>query len=268
MGPMTEKKRPFTRFYHDIEDKLISAKLNGTQWAIVIFIQRNTVGWKGRENGYPISLTKLSNETGYYRSNIGDELKRLEKAKILICVEGATFNRTGKWKINDKTADWETVGVYVNRRTVREKKTVSDKATRTVREKAYTPVRLEANTLKERTKETRKKEDPAKADSRFQPLVDFFQEEYKKDRGVGLDARGWAYADVKDLLKRQPDWSLEYLKDNANRYIKSKDKWHRGQGNPLQWWANNTNAFSPDSGRDNGRGQEDIWNPTQYSDRG
>jgi len=264
---MTEKKRPYTKFYHDIEDRLISAKLNGTQWALVMYIQRKTVAWgeEKEKQGECISLTEFSRETGYNRTNIWSELKKLTAAKIIICtqVSKRAFNNPATWTLNHKTDDWKPE-VLVNSRTVSDKQTVGKDTTTTVSEKATPTVSELANRIKKEEKIHLKKErESAVADPRFQPLKVFFYEKYLKDRGVALDASGSAYAALKDLLKRQPDWSLEYLKGNASRYIRSKDQWHRGQGNPLRFWASNTNAFIP--GQDSGRGYiGEGWDPLIY----
>ncbi len=55
-----DKARPFTKLYHDVEDALISAKLNGTQWALVMYIQKKTVAWgeEKEKKGECISLTE------------------------------------------------------------------------------------------------------------------------------------------------------------------------------------------------------------------
>jgi len=155
---MTEKNQAFTRFYHNVEDALISARLNGTQLALILYIQRKTFGWgeeKGK-SGECISLTEFSQATNFHRVNIWNELKRLKAAKIITCPKGANFTKSATWKLNDKPDTWE-LGVLVNRLTVSDKKTVSEDTTPTVSEKANTPVSLEANhQKKEDQKETHK----------------------------------------------------------------------------------------------------------------
>jgi len=209
-----------------------------------MYIQRQTIGWKGRENGYRISLTKLSNKTGYNRSNIQDELKKLERARILTCVEKPTFTSTAKWKINDKPDTWET-GVLVNRRTVGDKRTVSKDTTSTVPLNTTTTVPLQANPIKKEEKKHLKKEDTADADPRFQPLKEFFQEEFERTRGVKLDTNGSDYSALKALLKRQPELELGYLKDSARMFLESKKDFYQQQGKPLLYWASNINGFVP-----------------------
>ena len=121
-GTMTEKKRPYTKFYHDIEDALISARLNGTQLAIVLYIQRKTTGWD-KEEGECISLTEFHRATGYNRANLSVEIKMLKAAKIIICTKGGTFTKSATWKLNYKLKDWN-LKVLVNRQTVSDKETV------------------------------------------------------------------------------------------------------------------------------------------------
>jgi len=247
---MTEKKRPYTKFYHDIEDRLISAKLNGTQWALVMYIQRKTVAWgeEKEKQGECISLTEFSRETGYNRTNIWSELKKLTAAKIIICtqVSKRAFNNPATWTLNHKTDDWKPE-VLVNSRTVSDKQTVGKDTTTTVSEKATPTVSELANRIKKEEKKDLKKQEPATADPRFQPLKDFFHQEFERQRGVKLDTNGSDYSKLKDLLKRQPDLELEYLKDSARMFLTSDDDFHRGQGHPLRYWATSINAFVPET---------------------
>lgn len=169
---MTEKKRPFTKFHHDVEDALISARLNGTQWAIVMFIQRRTFGWgeeKGK-SGECISLTEFSQATNFHRVNIWNELKNLKAAKIITCPKGAIGTRPATWKFNDKPNTWE-LGVLANRLTVSDKSSVSEFTKSGVSEKANTPVSLKANSSLKKEERKRKKGDTATADPRFKPWL-------------------------------------------------------------------------------------------------
>ena len=237
------KERPYTRFHHDVEEALISARLNGTQLAIVLFVQRKTVGWD-KEDGEQISLTEFEKATQYNRSNISDELKKLEKARILTRVKKANFTDSAKWKLNDKPKTWK-LGVLVNRGTVGDKKTVGKDTTSTVPPSTTSTVPLLANHQEKDLEKDLEKGKSAGADPRFKPLIDFFHEDFKKYRGVVLDTDTSDYAAVKNLLKRQPEWDLKYLTDSVREFFRSTDKFHIGQGRPLRYWANNVNSFIP-----------------------
>ncbi len=96
------------------------------------------------------------------------------------------------------------------------------------------------------TKETLTKENKRaakKADPRFQPLKKFFHEQYEKIRGTKLDTNVSDYKALSDLLKRQPELSLEYLQQSALIYLKDDYSFHVKQGHPLRFWANNINPF-------------------------
>ncbi len=78
-----------------------------------------------------------------------------------------------------------------------------------------------------------------------------------------LDSNGSDYSTLKAVLKRQPDFGLEYLKDSARMFLESKKDFHREQGHPLRYWAGNINGFVP--GRSNG-GDPDGANPFDPAD--
>ena len=79
---------------------------------------------------------------------------------------------------------------------------------------------------------------------------------FERTRGVKLDSNGSDYSTLKQLLKRQPDMKLEYLKDSARMFLESKKDFYRQQGNPLRFWAGNINGFVP--GRSN---EGNSWLP-------
>ena len=98
------------------------------------------------------------------------------------------------------------------------------------------------------TKETLTKENKSaakKADPRFQPLKKFFHEQYEEIRGTKLDTNVSDYKALSDLLKRQPEFSLEYLQQSAAIYLKSDKPFHVDQGHPLRFWATNITPFLP-----------------------
>ncbi len=98
------------------------------------------------------------------------------------------------------------------------------------------------------TKETLTKENKRaaqKADLRFQPLKEFFHQQYEEIRGTSLDTNASDYKALSDLLKRQPKLSLGVLQQSAVRYLKNDDPFNVNQGHPLRFWASNINPFLP-----------------------
>ncbi len=98
------------------------------------------------------------------------------------------------------------------------------------------------------TKETLTKENKRaakKADPRFQPLKEFFHQKYEEIRGTKLVTDGSDYAGLRNLLKQNPEFSLEDLQQAAVRYLRSDKPFHVDQGHPLRYWANNINPFLP-----------------------
>jgi len=151
VGGVTQ--RLFTRFYHDVEEALIRAKLNGTQIAIVLAIQRRTIGWNKPEGAY-ISLSLFANLTGRHWTSIQRERKRLIDMCIVVQVRKPTFGSPAKWKLNDKPETW----VLANTLTGSKNESVSQSSNESVSENAYQPVSKSANHIK---KELKKEEERA-----------------------------------------------------------------------------------------------------------
>jgi len=91
----------------------------------------------------------------------------------------------------------------------------------------------------------RERNKSASADPRFQPLKEFFHEQYEEIRGTSLDTNVSDYKALSDLLKRQPKLSLEDLQRSGVSYLKNDEPFYVNQAHPLRYWANNINPFLP-----------------------
>ena len=98
--------RPFTRVYNDVLETLVGAQLNGTQYAIVLAVQRLTAGWQDKHDGDYISIGQLSAITGRHRTTVQHGLAKLRAMNILVQVEGSTRTKATKWRVNDYATDF------------------------------------------------------------------------------------------------------------------------------------------------------------------
>ncbi len=244
----------YTRIAHEVLEALMQAKLTGTQWDLVMAVIRMVWGW-GKKQDH-ISLRQFQEVTGRHRNLIARELTALQKRNIIQQTRKPTVDRAAKWKFNK---DWETWGSPPRVTGVTAEGDTSQ-GDRGVTAEGAKGVTAEVNLPKK--EEKKKKRAAKKADPRFQPLIDFFLQEFKENRGVKLDANASDFKALKDLLKRRPELDEEYLTTSARMFIESKDKFHQGQGHPLRFWANNINSFIPNESRNENDNftEHQIWN--------
>ncbi len=226
-----------TRIADPVLEALMKAKLTGTQWDLVMAIIRKTWGWGKTEDR--ISLTQFQKLTGRHRNLIARELTALQKRNIIKQTRKPTIDRAAKWKCNK---NWE-VWVSPPRVTGITAEGDTSQGDRGVTAEGARGITAEVNLQKK--EEKKKKRAAKKAEPRFQPLKEFFHQKYEEIRGTELDTNGSDYKALKDLLKRKPKLSLEYLQQSAVIYLKSNKPFHVDQGHPLRFWANNINPFLP-----------------------
>jgi len=212
---------------HEVLEALTRSQLTGAQWALVMTVLRKTWGWKKKADH--ISLSQFSKSTGLPRRTISRSLSSLERSKIL--VPQRSPGKMTEWSFNKDWESWE-LGTQM---------TPVSNLTRDISGKSLgTQVATTKETLTKENKRAAKKADP-----RFQPLKKFFHEKYEEIRGTKLVTDGSDYAGLRNLLKQNPEFSLEDLQQAAVRYLRSDKPFHMDQGHPLRYWANNINPFLP-----------------------
>jgi len=228
-----------TDIAHEVLEALMQAKLTGTQWDLVMAVIRKTWGFNKKQDY--ISLKQFHGLTGRHRNQIARELSALQDRNILQQTQKPTLRRAAKWKFNK---DWEA-WVSPSRVTPR-----SSSATYEVTQPIGVTLEGDESPPKltykrKKNKRRNKNAAPSVADPRFQPLKKFFHEQYEGIRGTNLDTNVSDYKALSDLLKRQPELSLEYLQQSALIYLKDDYAFHVKQGHPLRFWASNINPFLP-----------------------
>ena len=88
MSPQLENG--YTKIANEVLDNIAKAKLNGTQFRILMVVWRSTYGWDKKE--FKLSESFLANATGIHKQQIKRELKEMLKLGLLVEVEKPTFN--------------------------------------------------------------------------------------------------------------------------------------------------------------------------------
>ncbi len=230
-----QRENGHTDIAHEVLEALMQAKLNGTQWDLVMAVIRRTWGWHKKQDY--ISLKLFQKLTGRHRNLIARELASLQKRNIIQQTRKPTLDQGAKWKINK---NWETWGSPPRVTGITAEGDTSQ-GDRGVTAEGARGITAEVNLQKK--EEKKKKRAAKKAEPRFQPLKEFFHQKYEEIRGTELDTNGSDYKALSDLLKRQPELSLEYLQQSAVIYLKDDYSFHVKQGHPLRFWASNINPF-------------------------
>ena len=233
--------RPYTQFYHDLEEALIRARLSGTEYAVFLAIQRLTIGWKGKSKGDYIPVSRLSQMTGRDPSGVRTALQSLSQKKMLLQLKVPTFSRPAMWRVNDNLAEWEN--------TIREENTntVSGDSLSQC-EVSSIPREETSSTSIETFKDTLQKtvRSPS-VDIRFTPLKTFLFSKYKAIKSLELRpvfnaSDGKA---LKEMLKDLPEIPIESFQSTWIAFLLSEDQFYRKMHgtHPVRYWASNINAF-------------------------
>lgn len=94
----------YTKIFHFIMDGLITNKLNGTQYRILLLVLRYTYGF--HRDYHDFSLTFLAKALNIDKSYVRKELNTLIELDILMVVAEAGFNKPRKLKINNDINAW------------------------------------------------------------------------------------------------------------------------------------------------------------------
>ena len=75
----------YTRIINKVIDELLLLPLNGSEFAVCMLVIRKTWGYHKKEDN--ISISQFMEGTKRARSNVKLAIKRLQEAKVLLCVE-------------------------------------------------------------------------------------------------------------------------------------------------------------------------------------
>ena len=185
----------FTRVANEILEHIAQAKLNGTQYAIVLTVWRHTYGWGRTEHEF--SQGYLAKETGLNRHQIQRELTKLIERKIILVAKEPTKSTPQILKFNKNYDQWKVLAKTL---------TVSESANTSVSEKANTPVSELANQVKKERKKILKKDKPVKPSfTEKEKTASNYLKDKLVDNGVTVFPRNWhlkQYSIAKLLLTK------------------------------------------------------------------
>jgi len=242
----------FTQVPNQLLEHSMRVRFTSTQLAIMLAVIRKTHGYH-REDA-AVSLLDFERMTGLSRNNLWKQLKSLREMGVLSRVQaGTSENGKSKWRISP-SSEWK---VSARQHTVCQptdgvsgrRQSDGGQTDQSPRKQTVQYSRRRTHINKGSNKRKRKGSSPNEVDERFRPLIDFFLDRFRSDRGVDLVPDKTDFAAVKKLLvttRDKPEFTLDYLKASARLFITSRDKFYRGQGHPFRYWATNVNGFIPE----------------------
>jgi phage replication O-like protein O len=93
----------FTRIADAVLENIAKAKLNGTQFRILMIVWRSTYGWN--KKSYALSESYLAEATGIHKQQIKRELKSMLEMGILTETKAPTFNTPREIQFNKRYLD-------------------------------------------------------------------------------------------------------------------------------------------------------------------
>jgi phage replication O-like protein O len=104
------QKKGYTRFYHEVEDNLISSKFGALEIKVILAIIRRTIGYNKEYAEISLRLFEQMIKTNH--GNISKVLDRLSDNEIIIRIKGAKINKHNtvhKYAINAESFHrWHT----------------------------------------------------------------------------------------------------------------------------------------------------------------
>lgn len=94
----------FTQLSNELFEKIIKAKLNGTQYAIILATIRATYGFHKKSRTLGLAFFAVS--TGRHRRQIANELTTLIARNILIVKCEHTFGKSRELQLNKDYETW------------------------------------------------------------------------------------------------------------------------------------------------------------------
>ncbi|WIF95157.1 replication protein [Caminicella sporogenes] len=109
----------YTRIANEILEAIAKAKLNGSQFRILMIIWRYTYGFHKKE--HEMSETFIAEATGITKRQVRRELKTLVDNKIIIITKEATFTEARKLKFNKNYKEWGLFNLQDTKKTPEDK---------------------------------------------------------------------------------------------------------------------------------------------------
>lgn len=99
-----QKENGYTPIANEILDKIVTLKLNGTQYKIIILLWRYTYGFSRKQ--HELSETFVAKATWVHKTQIHKELNRLIEMKIVAVERESTFSAPRLLSFNKNYEEW------------------------------------------------------------------------------------------------------------------------------------------------------------------
>lgn len=99
-----QKENGYTPIANELLDKIVTLKLNGTQYKIIILLWRYTYGFSRKE--HELSETFLTKATGVHKSQIHKELNNLIEMKLVAVEREPTYSKPRLLSFNKNYDEW------------------------------------------------------------------------------------------------------------------------------------------------------------------
>lgn len=94
----------FTKLSNELFERIISAKLNGTQYAIILALIRATYGFHKKSR--TLGLAFFRKHTGRNRNKIAENLNELIRRRYIIVKNKEAFGRSRELMLNKNYDEW------------------------------------------------------------------------------------------------------------------------------------------------------------------
>src|SRR5690606_17041439 len=96
---------PYTRITNEILEEIAKRPFNGTQYAIIITVLRNTYGYQRKCHG--LSLTFIADATNTNRNQVKRELDKLIDMKVIKVYSESSYTSSREIGFNKYFSEWQ-----------------------------------------------------------------------------------------------------------------------------------------------------------------
>jgi len=101
----SQRKKGYMKLYHYITENLITQRLSGCEYAVVLLLLRMTQGYRGQKET-ALSLKFIKARTGYNINRINQAILRLIKRRMITRTREATRGQAARYSFNDNIDQW------------------------------------------------------------------------------------------------------------------------------------------------------------------
>jgi phage replication O-like protein O len=100
-------KRGYMKLRHYLTESLITQRLSGCEFSIVLLLLRMTEGYGLKETYFANSF--IQDKTGYDKNHISTSMKKLRERNIIERTREAKYGMPAYYRVNDHTLSWREI---------------------------------------------------------------------------------------------------------------------------------------------------------------